>query len=62
VIVDESIETDLRAVGPVRITDGGELALTVIAESDWYRWSARHYRLEPHPTLRWEAAAKVWLE
>ena len=61
VIVSHEVETDLRAVGPVRMTNNGELALTVMAERDWYRW-ARDYPSEPHPTLRWEPAPTVWVE
>lgn len=56
-----SWEIDLRAVGPVRLTNDGELALTVMAERDWYRW-ARDYPAEPHPTLRWHLASKVWVQ
>jgi hypothetical protein len=55
-------ETDLRAVSPVRMTDDGELAIAVIAERDWYRWGERSYGREPHPTLRWVPAARVWVE
>jgi hypothetical protein len=62
VLVGGTVETDLRAVSPVRMTDGGDLAITVIAERDWYRWAARDYPAEPHPTLRWEHAAQIWVE
>lgn len=55
-------ETDLRAVSPVRMTDGGELAVAVMAERDWYRWGERNYGQEPHPSLRWVPAAQVWVE
>ena len=61
VVVDEVVETGLRAVSPVRMTDNGESAITVMAERDWYRW-ARHYPAAPHPSLRWEPAAHVWVE
>jgi hypothetical protein len=61
VLIGDGLETDLRAVGPVRMTDNGELAVTVIAERDWYRW-ARNYPAEPHPSLRWVPAARVWVE
>lgn len=61
VAVGEEITTDLRAVGPVRITSTGDLAITVMAERDWYRW-VRDYPAEPHPTLRWVSAADVWME
>jgi hypothetical protein len=61
VVAGDTIETDLRAVSPVRMTDGGDLAITVMAERDWYRW-ARNYPAEPHPGLRWEHAAQVWVE
>lgn len=61
VVVGDVAETDLRAVSPVRMTDNGELAITVMAERDWYRW-ARDYPAEPHPTLRWELGARVWVE
>ena len=61
VVVADDIATDLRAVGPVRMTSTGELAITVMAERDWYRW-ARDYPAEPHPTLRWETASTVWVE
>lgn len=57
-----SAETDLRAVSPVRMTDGGELAIAVMAERDWYRWGERNYGQEPHPSLRWVPAAQVWVE
>lgn len=55
-------ETDLRAVSPVRMTDGGELAIAVMAERDWYRWGERNYGQEPHPSLRWVPAPQVWVE
>lgn len=55
-------ETDLRAVSPVRMTDGGELAIAVMAERDWYRWGERNYGREPHPSLRWVPAAHAWVE
>lgn len=61
VLVGGAVDTDLRAVSPVRMTDNGESAITVMAERDWYRW-ARDYPAEPHPTLRWEPAARVWVE
>ena len=62
VVVDgDHLETDLRAVSPVRMTDNGESAITVIAERDWYRW-ARDYPAAPHPSLRWEPAGDVWVE
>jgi hypothetical protein len=44
------------------MTDDGELAIAVIAERDWYRWGERSYGREPHPTLRWVPAARVWVE
>ena len=62
VMVGETVETDLRAVGPVRMTDDGELALTVVAERDWYRWSVLDYPMAPHPTLTWVPAVGVWIE
>jgi len=62
VVARDAIETDLRAVSPVRMTNDGELAITVMAERDWYRWAARNYPSEPHPSLRWELAAQVWVE
>jgi hypothetical protein len=61
VVVGPDVETDMRAVGPVRMTDDGELGITVMAERDWYRW-ARDYPAEPHPSLRWELATHVWVE
>jgi len=61
VTVGDEVETDMRAVGPVRMTNDGELAITVIAERDWYRW-ARDYPARPHPTLRWVPSAYVWTE
>ena len=61
VIVGDQIETDMRAVSPVRMTNGGDLAITVMAERDWYRW-ARDYPAQPHPSLRWEHAANVLVE
>jgi hypothetical protein len=62
VVARDAIETDLRAVSPVRMSNDGELAITVMAERDWYRWAARSYPSEPHPSLRWELAAHVWVE
>ena len=61
VIVGDQIETDMRAVSPVRMTNGGDLAITVMAERDWYRW-ARDHPAQPHPSLRWEHAANVLVE
>jgi hypothetical protein len=61
VVAGERVETDLRAVSPVRMTNDGDLAITVMAERDWYRW-ARDYPAEPHPSLRWEHASNVWVE
>lgn len=61
VVVGDRLETDLRAVSPVRMTDNGESAITVMSERDWYRW-ARDYPAAPHPSLRWERAAHVWVE
>lgn len=58
---DGTLETDLRAVGPVRMTNDGELAITVMTERDWYGW-ARDYPAQPHPTLRWERSEQVWVE
>ena len=43
------------------MTNDGDLAITVMAERDWYRW-ARDYPAEPHPSLRWEHASNVWVE
>lgn len=62
VIVADTIETDLRAVSPLRMTDSGDLALTVLAERDWYRWSERDCAKQAHASLRWEPAARVWVE
>lgn len=63
VLADYSrIEVDLRAVTPVRMTDGGDLAIAVLAERDWYLWNERKYGHEPHPTLRWVPAAQIWVE
>jgi hypothetical protein len=61
VVARDTVKTDLRAVSPVRMTNDGELAITIMAERDWYRW-ARNYPAEPHPSLRWELAAHVWVE
>jgi hypothetical protein len=62
VLIRDVVETDLRAVSPVRMTDSGDLALTVLAEGDWYRWSSQPRLADPHPSLRWEPAASVWVE
>ncbi|QGN58854.1 hypothetical protein [Nostocoides sp. HKS02] len=62
VIVADTIETDLRAVSPLRMTDSGDLALTVLAERDWYRWSAGDCAKQAHSSLRWQPAARVWVE
>jgi hypothetical protein len=43
------------------IQDNGESAITVMAVRDRYRW-ARDYPASPHPLLRWEPAAHVWVE
>lgn len=59
---ESGLEVDLRAVTPVRMTDGGDLAIAVLAERDWYRWSDHKYGHEPHPTLRWAPAAQIWVE
>ena len=59
---DGGLEVDLRAVTPVRMTDGGDLAIAVLAERDWYLWSEHKYGHEPHPTLRWVPAAQIWVE
>ena len=59
---DGDLEVDLRAVTPVRMTDGGELAIAVLSERDWYRWSEHKYGHAPHPTLRWAPAARIWVE
>lgn len=59
---DSGIEMDLRAVTPVRMTDGGELAIAVLSERDWYLWTEHKYGHEPHPTLRWVPAAQIWVE
>ena len=59
---DSGLEVDLRAVTPVRMTDGGDLAIAVLAERDWYLWSEHKYGHEPHPTLRWVPAAQIWVE
>lgn len=59
---DRGLEVDLRAVTPVRMTDGGDLAIAVLAERDWYRWSDHKYGHEPHPSLRWVPAAQIWVE
>ena len=61
VIIGDQIETDIRAVSPVRMTNGGDLAITVMAERDWYRW-ARDYPAQPHPSLRWEHTVNVLVE
>ena len=45
-------EVGLRALTPVRMTDGGELASAVVAERDWYLWSEHKDGHEPHPTLK----------
>lgn len=62
VIVADTIETDLRAISPLRMTDSGDLALTLLAERDWYRWSSANPATAAHPTLRWEPAGRVWIE
>lgn len=59
---DGSLDTDLRAVGPARPSLSGALALTVIAERDWYRWAERSYAHQPHPSLRLAPAHRVWAE
>jgi hypothetical protein len=59
---DSGLEMDLRAVTPVRMTDGGDLAIAVLSERDWYLWTQHKYGLEPHPTLRWVPAAQIWVE
>lgn len=59
---DSGLEMDLRAVTPVRMTDGGDLAIAVMAERDWYLWNEHKYGHEPHPTLRWVPAAQIWVE
>jgi hypothetical protein len=62
VLMSDTVETDLRAVSPVRMTDNGDLALTVLPERDWYRWSSWNRQTDPHPSLRWEPATSVWVE
>lgn len=59
---ESGLEVDLRAVTPVRMTDGGDLAIAVLAERDWYLWSEHKYGHAPHPTLRWVPAAQIWVE
>jgi hypothetical protein len=62
VVVGDSVEADLRAVSPVRMTDSGDLALTVLSERDWYHWGSQSSPRIPHPSLRWEPAMSVWVE
>ncbi|KRE56423.1 hypothetical protein [Phycicoccus sp. Soil748] len=61
IVTSDGVEADMRAVSPVRMTNGGELAITVLDECDWYGW-AHDYPAAPHPTLRWELASRVWVE